>query len=167
LPINCRNTSKIAGTCSQILGKKIEVNSEAPVGVPPVFVFAEDSVKQKNAVIKQVEDWTSLQNRLVPKQIAIITRGNIDKSSLKDVEAISGYPVVHTLREWKSNHGILLTSLYKFKGLEADAMIFVDVVQPDVKAPDSGFGPEHFYVGCSRAKHLLTIISFDKNWLDL
>ena len=167
LPINCRNTSKIAGTCGQILGKKIEVNSEAPIGVPPVFVFAEDSVKQKNAAIKQVADWTSLQNKLVPKQIAIITRGNIDKSSLKDVEAISGYPVVRTLREWKSNEGILLTSLYKFKGLEADAMIFVDVVQPDVKAPDSGFGPEHFYVGCSRAKHLLTIISFDKNWLDL
>jgi superfamily I DNA/RNA helicase len=166
LPINCRNTTKIAGTCGQILGKEIKVNSESPVGVPPVFVFAEDSAKQNNAVTKQIKDWTSLQKKLLPKQIAIITRGNIDKSSFKDIKKISGHPVVHTLREWKSNHGILLTSLYKFKGLEADALIFVDVVKPDANAPDSGFGPEHFYVGCSRAKHLLTIVSLEKNWLE-
>ena len=39
------------------------------------------------------------------------------------------------------------------KGLEADAMVLVDV-----PALDAGFRKEHLYVACSRARHLLTVI---------
>ena len=39
------------------------------------------------------------------------------------------------------------------KGLEADAMVLVDV--PGL---DANFRKEHLYVACSQARHLLTVV---------
>lgn len=50
---------------------------------------------------------------------------------------------------------MLFTSARKFKGLEADAIIIVDV---DGEAFADDEDKRLFYVGCSRAKHQLDIV---------
>lgn len=67
--------------------------------------------------------------------------------------------LVLSVEEWKKGVGILVTSLYQFNGLAEDALILVDVDEPDPEAPPYGFKSEHDYVGCWRAKHLLTVVS--------
>ena len=101
---------------------------------------------------------------LRPDQIAIVTRGKVENSSVSNLRSAGGVPVVDDLGRWKGRAGVLITSLYRFKGLEADALILVDVDRPDPDAAPSGFRPEHFYVGCSRAKHLLCIVSKTDGW---
>jgi DNA helicase IV len=54
---------------------------------------------------------------------------------------------------WKEGKAVLKTTLGKFKGLEADAVVLVNV--PKI---DANFRKEHLYVAYSRAKHLLTVV---------
>jgi DNA helicase IV len=84
---------------------------------------------------------------------------SLENSSLGERTEFAGIKLVTNLDDWRRGKGPLVTSLFRFKGLEADALILVDVVPPDRAVRSSRFKPEHFYVACSRAKHLLTIIS--------
>jgi hypothetical protein len=162
LPVNCRNTESIVAHCGRILGKTIRVNAGTPCGRSPNLIVAATAADQKKTTASQVAEWTASPARLRSDQIAVVTRGKVELSSLADISSIDGKRIVKNIEEWKSGQGILLTSLYKFKGLEADALILVDIEPTDVNAPPYGFRPEHYYVGCSRAKHLLTIISRSK-----
>ena len=159
LPVNCRNTERIANRCGKILGKSIPVNRGAPEGREPTVVHAPRPEEQRKEVAKQIKEWTNPSPGVKMSQIAVVTRGNVQNSSLAGVTSVAGQPFTEDLAKWRGGFGILLTSLYRFKGLEADALILADVIQPDPMAGPGGFRPQHFYVACSRAKHLLTIIS--------
>jgi DNA helicase IV len=164
LPVNCRNTKQIASRCGSILSKIIPVKAGSPDGRKPKFIHAQSSEEQIREADRQVAEWTGTPSRLRLGQIAVVTRGSLQASSLAGVAKLADQPVTNDLKVWRDNRGILLTSLYRFKGLEADALILADVIPPDPMAPLGGFRPEHFYVGCSRAKHLLTIISYSEDW---
>lgn len=159
LPINCRNTGRIAAHCGRIIGKEIRVNAGAPRGKAPSFILAKTAEEQRKAVEGQVAEWIFEPARLRLDQIAVVTRCSVEKSSIAGASSIAGKPIVGSIHQWKAGTGVLVTSLYRFKGLETDALILVDVEEPDPKAPPFGFKPEHFYVGSSRAKHLLTVVS--------
>jgi hypothetical protein len=158
LPVNCRNTGSIASRCGEIIGRKIPVNQGTPEGRPPVLVHAPDSAAQVKAVEKQLKEWMAPPAGLKAGQVAIVTRGSVQSSPLADLGRLGGFSLTQRLEEWQSGAAILLTSLYRFKGLEADALILADIVKPDPQAVPPGFRPEHYYVACSRAKHLLAII---------
>lgn len=164
LPVNCRNTGRIAARCGQIIGKTIPVNFDTPEGRVPKFIQASTKVLQKVEVEKQIKAWLDPVGGLKDGQVAIVTRGKVEKSSMAGLERLAGHRLTQDLSEWRSGSGILLISLYRFKGLEADAVILVDVSKPDANAAPGGFRPEQFYVACSRAKHLLTIVSCSKDW---
>lgn len=164
LPVNCRNTERIASRCGKILGKSIPVNRDAPEGKPPLVVYAPSAETQIGEVEKQIKEWTLPSTGLKLNQIAVVTRGNVQNSSLAGVLSVAGLPFTADLTRWRAGAGILLTSLYRFKGLETDALILADIIPPDPEAAPAGFRPQHFYVACSRAKHLLTIISSSKEW---
>jgi hypothetical protein len=158
LPVNCRNTEQIARQCGRIIGKEIAVNKGTPAGTPPRQIEAPSRDRQKSEVEKQIQEWMHPTTGLKANQIAIVTRGKVEKSSLAGLDCISGHALTHRLREWRNSEGILITNLHRFKGLEADALILVDFVRPGSPQTFPGFSPEHFYVACSRAKHLLTIL---------
>lgn len=162
LPVNCRNTERIASRCGKILGKSIPVNRGAPEGKTPKLIHAPNAERQIKEVEKQIKEWITPNTGLKCNQVAVVTRGNVQNSSLAGVCSLAGQPVTENLNEWRSGAGILLSSLYRFKGLETDALILADVALPDPEASPSGFRPQHFYVACSRAKHLLTIVSLSE-----
>ncbi len=164
LPVNCRNTGLIAARCGQILGKDIPVNSDTPEGRKPKFIHATTEQEQRAEVDKQIKAWLDPVGGLKGGRVAVVTRGNAEKSSMGGLKSIGGQPLTTDLSNWRNGTGILLASLYRFKGLEADAVILVDVTQTERNAKPGGFRPEHFYVACSRAKHLLTIISYSEEW---
>lgn len=164
LPVNCRNTARIANRCGVILGKRIAVKDGAPEGRNPKLVHALDAAQQVKEVERQLNEWMAPGAGLKCSQVAVVTRGSVQKSSLAGIDCLADRPLTQNLDEWRSGQGVLLSSLYKFKGLEADALILADVVRPDPEAAPAGFRPQHFYVACSRAKHLLTIVSLCDGW---
>lgn len=158
LPTNCRNTEQISGYCGAIIQKQIPTKFDAPKGPKPTLITAKTEEDRAKVALEQVEFWLKDPQRLKPSQIAIITRGHPDNSSIRAVRKIGKYPVTNDLASWRDDQGILITSIYRFKGLEADALVLVDIPDPDPHAPPEGFRPSHFYVACSRARNLLTII---------
>lgn len=68
-----------------------------------------------------------------------------------DVDKIGNHKVLSN----RSKDGVLFTTARKFKGLESDVIIVIDVDQ-DTFADDEN--KRLFYVGASRAKHYLDII---------
>lgn len=164
LPQNCRNTKMITDQCGDIIDKVITVNDGMPIGKKPTFVFAPDGESQVAGAVKQLESWIQKSGGLKYSQVAVVTRGNVNNSSLRGIQKLGRVPTTSSLVKWERGEAVLVTSLYKFKGLETDALILVDVKKPNPMDPPSGFRPSHFYVGCSRAKHLLTIISRDRRW---
>jgi len=99
--------------------------------------------------------WNSA-GRLAPSQIAILCPWRKDKSSLASHARIAGIPLVQDLNAWRQERGVLFSTTKSFKGMEADAIVLVDI--PDIVSANY-FDPLDMYVACSRAKHRLTVIN--------
>jgi len=153
LPTNCRNTRRIAATCGRVRGIEIAVRNEAPEGVLPRVEVVPEGERQRATCDQQVRQWLN-SGRLKPNQIAILSPRKQANSSLSQVKTFGGVPMVDNLSDWKEGKGVLYSTVRAFKGLEADALVVMDIGRPSPILSQADF-----YVACSRAKHLLTILT--------
>lgn len=141
---NCRNTENIATTSLRLLGenKKPKLFDGAIVGDSPEMFFAEDvneTVLTLNTIIEKAwaEDYTDIQ---------ILTCKTEQNSIIAD-ECSTG---VYLYKAKK----IPFTTCRKYKGLEADVVIMVDL---DNDTFDKN-AEQVMYVGSSRARYKLSLI---------
>lgn len=154
LPTNCRNTRSIADKCSQILNVNIITRDDAPQGATPVVHTLELDYDIKKRVENYIKDWVK-QGKLKPSQVAVLAPNKKARSSIKDLRAVSGIKITEDVDDWREGKGVLFSTVKNFKGLEADAVIIIDV---PVKEVSTFFKLSDYYVACSRAKHLLVVI---------
>lgn len=156
LPTNCRNTRAIAASCGRILDIQggIPVRDDAPEGVIPLVQVA-DVARHKMLCELQLSEWVS-KGQLRPNQVAILSPWRQPRSSLADVSSLRGVPLTNDLDTWRSGRAVLFDTIKRFKGLEADALLLIDVPDPD-SVPS--FKLSDLYVASSRAKHLLTVLT--------
>ena len=157
LTTNCRNTKSIAQKCGDILGLDIAVKEHAPEGKSPILLSFSFETKLKEAAEKTILDWIN-NGKLKPSQIVILSPKKKENSSLKDTQSIKGVKIVSNLDDWSDDKGVLFSTVKSFKGLEADAVVLIDV--PNIKQ-SRYFGEADYYVACSRAKHLLVVMELD------
>lgn len=142
---NCRNTLNIAKTSIRPLGelnRKVSVRNDACEGELPLMCFggSEDIKERVDSLIEKFKNNGD-------EDIVILTY-KTEKDSL-----LANY-VVDGFYKYKK-HRCLFSTCRKFKGLEADAVILVDVDGSLFNEEDS----RRFYVGSSRARFDLGIIS--------
>jgi hypothetical protein len=154
LPTNCRNTSRIAKTCSQIRGVEIPVRHDAPEGDETIVRVAKKADQQVQICEQIVSEWVG-KGKLKPSQIAIQSPHSWKNSSFADVKKIRDISLTDSLDKWKAAKGILFKTIRSFKGLEADAVVVIDVPRTDIMPH---FKSADLYVACSRAKHLLAVL---------
>jgi len=143
LDINCRNTVEIAVHTNGLLN--FEQETLGIHGLAPVFKEASTERQVDKAVVgslrKLIDD-----EKLDSKQVAILSSHRSDverlrRDNLEDFE----------LGDWQDN-SILVETIHRFKGLEADAVILI--------LHDGG--PDEIrrlaYVGMSRARAILYVI---------
>lgn len=149
LSYNCRNTHSIAKTSSNPLGiKEIKMRFDIK-GDLPLYHNTTDREDLLNWLYKRVKFYTSDNINL--DQIVILTTKTIESSILRDITNIGKYPISH-----KSNENtVLFTTARKFKGLEADVILLVDI---DADQFSDEEAKRVFYVATSRAKSFLEII---------
>lgn len=142
---NCRNTKHIATTSLRFL------NSDKQ---PKLFDAAIEGDLPKISIVDGVEGAICSVNGLLDdyveagyKDIVILTAKTEDKSILKDEVSKGAY-----LFKGKK---YLFTTCRKFKGLEADVVILIDVDSNSLGANDD----KNLYVGASRAKFELGIVA--------
>jgi len=154
LPTNCRNTRSIAGKCSEILNVEIPTREEAPQGEQPTVLTLELDYDIKKRVERYINEWVK-DGKLKPSQVAILSPSKKERSSIRDLNAARGIKITEDIGAWREDKGVLFSTVKSFKGLEADAVIIIDVPE---QADSTFFKQSDYYVACSRAKHLLVVM---------
>jgi hypothetical protein len=154
LPTNCRNTRSIAGKCSEILNVDIPTREEAPLGEKPTVLTLGLNYDVKKRVERYINVWVKDGN-LKPSQIAILSPNKKERSSISDLNAAQGIKITEDIDAWREDKGVLFSTVKSFKGLEADAVLLIDIPEEE---DTSFFKQSDYYVACSRAKHLLVVI---------
>ena len=158
LPTNCRNTRSIADKCSEILEVDIPTRDDAPQGAKPTAITLEIDYDIKKRVERYINDWVK-QGKLKPSQVAVLSPNRKDRSSVKDLHSARGIKITEDIDAWREDKGVLFSTVKSFKGLEADAVILIDVPEEE---DFNFFKQSDYYVACSRAKHLLAVIHKDE-----
>ncbi|MGO4940531.1 ATP-binding domain-containing protein [Fundicoccus sp. Sow4_D5] len=150
LSINCRNTKSIAETSVAPLDISEVKMRLAIEGDIPIFHHSPSKDEFFYWIHKRIEFYH--KEGILLTNIVIITTKTIEKSILKDTDKIGNYLLSHTVVD----NSLLFTTSRKFKGLEADVVILIDV---DADTFNHEEARRVFYVGASRAKSYLEIIS--------
>ena len=153
LPTNCRNTRSIAAKCSEIINVEIPTREEAPQGQNPTeFTLNDTDIKSR--LERYISEWVG-DGKLKSSQIAILSPIKKKGSSIRGLDSIKNIKIIEDVDLWKKDEGVLYATVKSFKGLEADAVVLIDVPKDDAS---SFFTQSNYYVACSRAKHLLVIL---------
>lgn len=144
---NCRNTAEIYKTSCSMMGLT-NINHNDIHGDKPILKLCNNNDEQNIIVDSFIKNM--IKEGLVSEDIVILTAKSVEKSSISPNKKY-GNQYVSTVRE---SGKILFTTIRKFKGLEAEAVIIVDVSISSLISKESR---RLLYVGASRAKHILNI----------
>lgn len=153
LYVNCRNTKKIALCSVRGLGddEAEDVLDGVAASAPPQLYASSDPALQEAYVDSQIADLKSHGLR----DVVVLTCKTEARSALRDCVRHVGQGM-----EWKRS-GVRFATCRTFKGLEADAVILVDVDGDAWREPRYEYDPPPgllFYTGASRAKHELRVV---------
>ena len=146
---NCRNTLQIAITSNNIIDINTKWNENIVNGDMPQIIFAKDKKLTILAIEKLIKDYRS--KGFKNDEITILTTLTEEKSVLNGQEYIGDNKIVKEI----DNENIFFTSSRKFKGLESNVIIIVDVEKEEFLDEEK---KRNLYVAASRAKHKLDII---------
>lgn len=156
LDVNCRNTRRIVACANSATNISSEPFDLAPLGRPPKLIVPQSPAAISGLVQQELRALLTDQ-RLEPRQIAILGPTSKSKGPLANVAAIDGSPLVDDASAWREGKGVLVTTARRFKGLEADVVILCDF---------SGLGNlftvSDLYVALTRARSHLIIVAHDR-----
>jgi len=121
LTANCRNTRSIASSSNKILGiEKLKLKDDV-IGEKPAFIIVKEKEELLGRIESEINKYTD--ENIGQKRIVLLTVKTEKKSCLKDVDRIGKYKIGKSLGE----KGILFTTARKYKGLESDVVIIIDI----------------------------------------
>ncbi len=144
---NCRNTAEIFKTSCSILGLENVTYNDIHGEVPAAIFYSTE--KELNSIVEQFMKG-AIDEGLSPEDVVILTAGTEDKSWVDVNKQYGGMQLSNRNEKGK----VLFTSIRKFKGLEAEAILIVDASMLALKDPENR---RLLYTGSSRAKSLLNI----------
>ena len=156
---NCRNTREIALTSTRTVGiaeervkMRLDVTDGGSVMVKPRMFILKEKADLIHALDMRINQY--VQAGIPRESIVVLTMKTLETSAVHEENyRLSRKNVLSSNR---SNGNILFTTVRKFKGLESDVVICVDV---DAETFLTERKRNAFYVGCSRAKLFLEILS--------
>ena len=146
---NCRNTVQIGTTSNNIIDTKIVIANRNVEGDVPKMIL----INNKEKAIEKIEELINLykQQGFRKDEITILTLKTNEKSILNGKEKIGTDKLV----EKYNGKDIIFTTSRKFKGLESNAIIIIDLCTSNFIAEKE---KKNFYVAVSRARQKLDII---------
>lgn len=150
---NCRNTAEIGRTVQSFLVGRHKNYLNAIHGTKPRAVFVPHRKAIHDAAADFVRRMRS-EERLPLQDIVILTVSTLERSAFAEMTELAGIPLSHQPEEGK----LWFTTVRRYKGLEAKAVLLVDVHVSSLVNPTS---QRLIYVGSSRAAAYLETIFLD------
>jgi hypothetical protein len=155
LPVNCRNTVRIAEHCASLVQQANKVKDGAPMGDAPEFLSAPNTREAFQLAGKRVREWCMPgAGGLKSSQVAVLVPSGSDRDWSVIFKTV---PATSDFEKWRADRGVLVAPWRRFKGLEADAIVIVESTPESEELSERA----NRYVARSRAKHLLTVIQVD------
>ena len=154
LTVNCRNTRKIADYSYGLIDQQSCAAPDCPEGVAVAEVDCADEAAMCDQVRQALHELIVV-NKIPSAGVAVLSPHGVSHSAVWQQRSFGNFSLVPLGKH--SNHtDVTFSSLQRFKGLEADAVILCEIGR------DTPFDtPTHYYVGASRAKHLLTVLRYE------
>ena len=149
---NCRNTAEIAATVGSLVDMRQEPYVNNVHGEKPKAVFYTDKAAARGIAERFVK--TMQENRVALEDMVILSVHSLEHSALHGVTELAGIPVSNTLEEGK----VWATTTRKYKGLEAKAVLLVDV---EVSKLTDAVMQRMIYIGGSRANTYLKVAFYE------
>lgn len=157
---NCRNTKEIAVTSTRPIGleeSRIKMRREfnnSSAWKPNLF-FIDDEPSLQDHLAKLIKKYTSAG--IAAKDIVVLSMKPERKSIIQQSDLrIAGK---YTLSREPKENSIFFTTVRKFKGLEAEVIICIDIDQDTFSSPKER---NVFYVGTSRAMAYLDLLTLSR-----
>lgn len=152
LVYNCRNTMRIAEYAARLMSLEPRVRTGAPQGreVEEIKGRSADEMARKVAgrLTRLVDD-----EGIDPARIAILSTRTLKNSPFADDHRAGRFELVSLDAGGGSKDRVVFETLYRFKGLEADVVLLLDL-----PGSSKAVGPKDLYVAATRAKHLLVVV---------
>ena len=155
---NCRNTTRIAEYAANLLGAKAVSKPDAPQGAPVESIICDSDADLVRRVGARLDRLVT-DDQVEPDRIAIISTRTLKNSPFAGehragrFELVNlDYPPNRTSRGSSAGR-VVFDTLHRFKGLERDVVILLDL-----PGGDRVVTSHHRYVAASRAKHLLVVV---------
>ena len=152
---NCRNSGAITAKINEIFGTVTRQRPGAVHGEPVVFRNYKDDGEQRR-IISEILDHLH-KNGIAWDQVVILSALRFENSSVRE---LTGWPLTTSYEDRRGK--ILFSTVHTYKGLDSPVVILTDI--------------NHFfyvnqkmtlYVGMSRAKSLLYVLTRQKTWGDI
>lgn len=144
---NCRNTTEVFRTSCALMGLT-DVTYNDVHGEKPYVSFYQRGNELDSIVASFIR--RTMAEGLTPEDVVILTMRSTDSSWVNPDEEYGGM----SLSTGREPGKILFTTIRKFKGLEAEAILIVDVSMLELRKAENR---RLLYVGSSRARHLLAV----------
>lgn len=175
LVYNCRNTACIAGYAARQVGAEPRVKAGAPQGEPVEEVTCRGDAEVVQAVAERLDRLVFREN-VDPDAIAVVSTRTLKNSPFASDHRAGRFELVNLGNRGRKSdpaspaRQVVFDTLHRFKGLERDVVILLDLPGGDRDAAGRGSssaGPRgdlldvdarQRYVAASRAKHLLVVV---------
>ena len=161
LVYNCRNTRKIAKYASDLLDTKALLKPGAPPGLPVEEITCDGDADMVRKVSVRIDQLVTDEG-IAPDRIAIVSTRTLKNSPFAKEHRVGRFQLVNLddRKSWiaqaplrgGSAKQIVFDTLYRFKGLEREVVILLDLPSSDRVTS------HHLYVAASRAKNLLVVV---------
>ena len=149
---NCRNTAEIAASIGALVDMRQEPYLNDVHGEKPKAVFYNDKAAVRGIAERFVKNM--LDNRIALGEMVILSVHSLEHSALQGVKELAGVPVSNSIEEGK----IWVTTTRKYKGLEAKAVLLIDVEVSKLTDPVM---QRMIYIGGSRANTYLKVAFYE------
>jgi len=157
---NCRNTKRIHDFILPFYHDPDEIICQGPEGTLPKLFVYDSEYQQKDGLRRLLARWgEGLADQDQPyDRVVILTLHGRTSTFLQDTPKLGNVNIVERPNQLskaeesvRQPYTVLWSTDRRFKGLESDAVILVDIDQEE----EDTFADELLYVGGSRAKHRL------------
>lgn len=147
---NCRNTVSITETANRALEEHVAPMPGLPAGQEPTVRVCADRGTMAKTAWELAGTWAADGGR-----VAMLSPYKLENSSLSEKRSAHGKSLVTELSEWSKSDAVFFSTIKSFKGIEADAVIVVDVDEVGrTNALDRG----DLYVACTRGRARLGVL---------
>ena len=154
---NCRNTRRIVELANHVSSDSVPHMPGAPDGDSPVVSRCANTREMAKVAWQIAARWIGR-----PCRVAILSPYTLERSCMAIAQEGFNLNLARELGQWTDRQPVLFSTIRSFKGLEADAVVLVDIDELAQKARTHEEARAELYVAVTRGRTSVAMLCLDE-----